>query len=88
MGIPHFYSSFYVYKYSTGFSAAVAFAKNILSGDKTLADKYLNLLKSGGNNYPIEQLKLAGVDLSKPDPIEDALNVFGENVKKLSALIV
>jgi oligoendopeptidase F len=86
--IPHFYSSFYVYKYSTGFSAAVAFAKNILSGDKTLADKYLNLLKSGGNNYPIEQLKLAGVDLSKPDPIEDALNVFGENVKKLSALIV
>lgn len=85
--IPHFYSSFYVYKYSTGFSAAVSFAKNILSGDKILIDKYINLLKSGGNNYPIEQLKLAGVDLSKPDPIEDALNIFGENVKKLSALI-
>lgn len=85
--IPHFYSSFYVYKYSTGFSAAVAFAKNILSGDKELLEKYLGLLKSGGNNYPIEQLKLAGVDLSKPDPITDALTVFGENVNKLKAII-
>lgn len=85
--IPHFYSSFYVYKYSTGFSAAVAFAKNILSGDKTLLEKYIGLLKSGGNNYPIEQLKLAGVDLSIPDPIVDALNVFGENVNKLKSII-
>ncbi len=85
--IPHFYSSFYVYKYSTGFSAAVAFAKGILSGEKDALPKYIELLKSGGSDYPVELLKKAGVDLSEPKPIIDALKVFGENVDKLSEII-
>lgn len=74
--IPHFYNAFYVYKYATGFSAAVAIAKGILSGKGT--EGYLKMLKSGGSDYPIELLKLAGVDMNTTKPIEDCLQVFRE----------
>ena len=85
--IPHFYSSFYVYKYATGFSAATAIAEKILTEGKPAVDKYLEFLKSGGSNYPIELLKIAGVDLSTPQPIEDALKVFEKTLDELEELL-
>ena len=81
--IPHFYSSFYVYKYATGFSAAVALADGILSGDKEKVKAYRKFLTTGGSDYPLELLKNAGVDLTKTAPVQSALNVFGENLKLL-----
>lgn len=85
--IPHFYSSFYVYKYATGFSAATAIAEKILTEGKPAVDKYLEFLKSGGSNYPIELLKIAGVDLSSPKPIQDALDVFEKTLNELEELM-
>lgn len=81
--IPHFYSNFYVYKYATGFSAASALSQQILSEGSTAVDRYINFLKSGGSEYPLEQLKSAGVDMMKKGSIEEALNVFAELVNKL-----
>ncbi len=86
--IPHFYSSFYVYKYATGFSAATAIAEKIYKEGKPAVDKYLEFLKGGGSNYPIELLKIAGVDLSSPQPIQDALNVFEKTLEELEELLV
>jgi oligoendopeptidase F len=85
--IPHFYSSFYVYKYATGFSAATAIAEKIITEGKPAVDKYVEFLKSGGSNYPIELLKIAGVDLSTPQPIQDALNVFEKILNELEELL-
>ena len=85
--IPHFYSSFYVYKYATGFSAATAIAEKILTEGKPAVDKYLEFLKSGGSNYPIELLKIAGVDLSSPQPIQDALAVFEKTLDELEEIL-
>ncbi|WP_102833935.1 oligoendopeptidase F [Clostridioides difficile] len=81
--IPHFYSNFYVYKYATGFSAASALSQQILSEGSKAVDRYINFLKSGGSEYPLEQLKSAGVDMTKKESIEEALNVFAELVNKL-----
>lgn len=85
--IPHFYSSFYVYKYATGFSSATAIAEKILTEGKPAVDKYIEFLKSGGSNYPLELLKIAGVDLSTPQPIQDALNVFEKTLDELEELL-
>lgn len=83
--IPHFYNAFYVYQYATGFSAAVAIATKLRqTGD---AAGYLAFLQTGGSEYPIEELKLAGVDLSKPDTVEAALDVFAKSVAELEALL-
>lgn len=76
--IPHFYSSFYVYKYATGFSAAISIARQILDKGKPAAERYKEFLKSGSSDYPIELLKKAGVDLTTTKPVEDGLNVFSE----------
>ena len=77
--IPHFYNAFYVYQYATGFSSAVAIADHILkTGD---ASDYLRFLTTGGSDYPIEELKIAGVDLTKPDAIRSALKVFEDTLK-------
>ncbi len=80
--IPHFYSAFYVYQYATGFSAAVALSKRILTGDKEKVDAYLNFLKSGGSKYSIELLKEAGVDMTDSKPITDALEVFDKLISE------
>ncbi|MFV0518925.1 MAG: oligoendopeptidase F [Lachnospirales bacterium] len=80
--IPHFYNSFYVYQYATGFSAALAFNKLIKENGATAIDKYKNLLKSGGKDYSLDLLKEAGVDMTKPEPIALALDVFKELVEK------
>lgn len=77
--IPHFYSAFYVYQYATGFSAAMAFSKEILLGN---TQKYLNLLKNGSSNYSIELLKLAGIDMTSPQPIESAFSIFEDLLNK------
>lgn len=74
--IPHFYSSFYVYKYATGFSAATALASKIINKEEKAKERYMDFLKSGGSDYPIELLKKAGVDMTTPKPIEEALRVF------------
>lgn len=83
--IPHFYSSFYVYKYATGFSAAVALAEGVLSGDQGKISAYRDFLKSGGSDYPLELLKRAGVDLTKPKPVQQALDIFKKNVELLES---
>lgn len=85
--IPHFYSSFYVYKYATGFSAAVSLSRQILSEGKPAVDRYKNFLRSGSSDYPIELLKKAGVDLATPKPVEDALMVFKETLEELKKLL-
>lgn len=84
--IPHFYTPFYVYQYATGFSAAVAIATKIINGDKEVLHGYREFLKGGSSMHPIELLSLCKIDMSKPDVIQDALNVFGsliENLKKI-----
>lgn len=84
--IPHFYTPFYVYQYTTGFSAAVAIATKIINGDKEVLHGYREFLKGGSSMHPIELLSLCKIDMSKPDVIQDALNVFGsliEDFKKI-----
>lgn len=76
--IPHFYRPFYVYKYATGYSAAIAFSNKILKEGKPAVDAYKTFLSSGSSDYPIEILKKAGVDMSSPKPIEEALKVFSD----------
>ena len=79
--IPHFYNAFYVYQYATGFCAATAIAQNITdSGD---ASEYLRFLTTGGSDYPTEELKIAGVDLTSPEPVRRALGVFAETVNEM-----
>lgn len=88
--IPHFYRSFYVYKYATGMSAAVALSNGVLEGnakgDYTNRDNYLKFLKSGGSRTPIENLKVAGVDMTKPEVVESALKLFAKEVEELKSL--
>lgn len=83
--IPHFYNAFYVYKYATGLSAAVALATQVLeTGDAT---RYLGFLKSGGSRFPVETLREAGVDMSTPAPVQATLDLFLRRVGELEALI-
>lgn len=85
--IPHFYTSFYVYKYATGLSSAIAIASEILNGNEKARDAYLELLKSGGSDYPLELLKKAGVDMTTPEPVNKAINMFSEKLEQLKELI-
>jgi oligoendopeptidase F len=85
--IPHFYNSFYVYKYATGFSAAIALSSQILKEGKPAVDRYINFLKSGNSDYPLELLRKAGVDLSTPEPTEAAMRHFEETLKELEELL-
>ena len=82
--IPHFYSAFYVYQYATGYSCAIAFSKKILEENKT--DDYIGFLKSGSCDYSTEILKKAGVDMTKKEPIENALKVFEDLVDKMEKI--
>jgi len=85
--IPHFYSPFYVYKYATGLSAAIALAKRVMEGGEEERNQYLAFLSSGGSKYPIETLKTAGVDMSTPKPVEEALQVFSSLLDQLEELL-
>ena len=83
--IPHFYNAFYVYQYATGFSSAVAIANRILTtGDPS---DYLRFLTLGGSDYPLAELKVAGVDLTKPEAVLSALDVFQASLDELEALL-
>ena len=83
--IPHFYTAFYVYQYATGFCSAVSIADHILStGD---ASDYLKFLTTGGSMYPIDELKIAGVDLTKPETVKSALQVFETSLTELEHLL-
>ncbi|MCM3259308.1 oligoendopeptidase F [Paenibacillus lautus] len=84
--IPHFYNSFYVYKYATGFSAATSFSKQILEEGQPAVDRYLGFLKSGGSDYSINILKKAGVDMSSPEPIREAMSVFEDVINQMEQL--
>ncbi|MBN2655906.1 MAG: oligoendopeptidase F [Spirochaetales bacterium] len=85
--IPHFYRAFYVYKYATGLSASISLARRVLGGGEQEREDYLNFLKSGGSRFPLESLKLAGVDMSKPEPVKIALEHFASLLKELRALL-
>jgi len=78
--IPHFYYLFYVYKYATGLSAACYIVNNILSGKEGYIEKYLEFLKSGSKDYPIELLKIADVDMNDPKVVESAIQMFDETI--------
>jgi len=86
--IPHFYHAFYVYKYATGISAAVALSERVLSGERQAADAYLNFLRSGGSKFPLETLKTAGVDMTTSAPIESTLRLFERRLKELEELLL
>ena len=85
--IPHFYRAFYVYKYATGISASYALAERVLSGGEQERNDYFSFLKSGGSLYPIESLKIAGVDMSSPAPVEAACKAFSRLVDELEKLL-
>ena len=84
--IPHFYSAFYVYKYATGISAALALAKRVTNGGDAEREDYFKFLKSGGSRYPIESLKVAGVDMSQTGPVQDACDEFKKIIAELEKL--
>jgi oligoendopeptidase F len=83
--IPHFYSSFYVYKYATGISAAITLADQVLKTGDT--ERYFGFLKSGGSKFPIETLAEAGVNMASPEPVNAALALFERRVMELEELL-
>jgi oligoendopeptidase F len=85
--IPHFYRAFYVYKYATGFSAATAIAKRLLTGGAAARDAYIAFLKTGESDDPIELLKIAGVDMSEPAPVAQAMDTFESLVDALEEML-
>lgn len=85
--IPHFYYNFYVYQYATGISAALALSEKVLSGCKKDQEDYLNFLKGGCSKYPIEMLKMAGVDMTSPHPVNAAIHKFIKRVDELEQLL-
>jgi oligoendopeptidase F len=88
MRIPHFYYSFYVYQYATGISAAVALAGKILDDDQPeAAANYREFLAKGSREYPLELLQGAGVDMSSPEPIQAALDTYGDYLDEMAALL-
>lgn len=87
MRIPHFYTPFYVYKYATGISAAISFASDILNNSPGAKEKYLKFLHSGSSDYPLNILTSSGVDMTKREPIEKALDMFSTKLKELKELV-
>ena len=84
--IPHFYTPFYVYKYATGLSIASYIAKNILNHTPNFKEKYIEFLKSGGRDYPLEVLKIIDIDLSDTKVFDEAMNMFKETLDKFISL--
>jgi oligoendopeptidase F len=85
--IPHFYRAFYVYKYATGMSAAIALSQRVLEGGQKELQQYLSFLQGGCSKFPLELLRDAGVDMASPEPVDAALRRFGELVDELDALL-
>ncbi|WP_306053864.1 oligoendopeptidase F [Natronococcus wangiae] len=87
MRIPHFYRAFYVYQYSTGISAALAIVDNIVEEGDSAAEDYLSFLRRGSREYPLELLRIAGVDMSSSEPIDRALATYGERLEEMEDLV-
>ena len=85
--IPHFYNAFYVYKYSTGISAAVTLSQQVLHEGTPAVERYLGFLKSGGSAFPVPTLQKAGVDMTSPAPIQRTLELFARRVEELESLL-
>lgn len=85
--IPHFYRAFYVYKYATGLSAAITLSNNVLHGGASERDRYLKFLSAGGSRYPLDTLKAAGVDLTRPEPVQQAMCIFEQLVNELESML-
>ncbi len=85
--IPHFYYNYYVYQYATGYSAATSLASQILKEEQPAVERYLEFLKAGSSDYPIEVLKKAGVDMTSKKPILDALRVFEDKLSEMESLL-
>lgn len=83
--IPHFYRSFYVYKYATGLAAAIALSKKVLEGGVAERDRYLSFLKTGGSLFPLDSLARAGVDLRTPEPMRQTIQLFEDLLHSLEA---
>ncbi len=86
--IPHFFMNFYVYNYATSFIAACPISDTIYNGEEGAVENYLKYLKAGGSDYPVEILKKAGVDMTKPEPIEAFTDLFDSYVKQLEQLMI
>lgn len=84
--IPHFYDAFYVYKYATGLSAAVSLVQQILTKGKPAVERYISFLQKGGSDYPLNLLQEAGVDMTTPQPVQDAINRFSSLLDELESL--
>lgn len=85
--IPHFYYNYYVFQYATGYSAAVALSQSILKEGRAAVNRYLNFLKSGSSDYPLNVLKTAGVDMTTKEPVDNAMKLFKELVDEMDELI-
>ncbi len=85
--IPHFYYNYYVYQYATGYSAAIALSRRILTEGESAVKDYLNFLSGGCSKDPIDLLKGAGVDMGSPAPVQSALDLFGELLDEMEALL-
>jgi len=85
--IPHFYRFFYVYQYATSITAGTWFAKSILAGGAAERERYLDVLRAGGSDYPIAILQKAGLDMTRPDPYRQLVAGFGETIDKIEALL-
>jgi len=83
----HLYSDYYVFQYATGISGAHALANRVLSGGEAAAEDYLNFLRAGGSMYPLDALKMAGVDLSKPEPVETTFQILADLIERLDQLV-
>lgn len=85
--IPHFYYDFYVYQYSTSFTASTALSEKVLSGQKGAVEKYINFISSGGSDYPIELLKKAGVDMTTREPFDKTMTVMNRTMDQIEAIL-
>jgi oligoendopeptidase F len=85
--IPHFYYNFYVYQYSTSFTASTALAEKVMSGDKNALANYIEFLSAGGSDYPIELLKKAGVDMTTSDPFEKTIASMNKVMDEIEVIL-
>ena len=85
--IPHFYYNFYVYQYATSIAASVFFDDQILKGGQAAAERYLNVLRAGGSDYPVDVLKRAGLDMTTPAPYQALIAKFSRTLDEVEALM-
>jgi len=85
--IPHFFYNYYVYQYATAYSAAVALSRKVLAGDDSDREQYLDILRSGCSRYPVDTVRLGGVDLATSQPMEDVVSLFGSLIDQVEDLL-